>query len=87
MRATQPADKHGGAILVMQPLIFVLQSKREITCTLDFLDNSSSVIFSGNRARKGGDNIYGGILMGCYTKQLHMYVPRVGIKRNIRVLL
>ena len=72
------ADKHGGAILVMQPLIFVLQSKREITCTLDFLDNSSSVIFSGNRARKGGDNIYGGILMGCYTKQLHMYVPRVG---------
>ena len=71
------ATKHGGAILVMQPLIFFLQSKREITCSLNFLENSSSTIFSGNRAKKGGDDIYGSILMGCYTKELHMYIPHV----------
>ena len=76
------ATKHGGAILVMQPLIFFLLSKREITCSLEFLENSSSIIFSGNRARKGGDDIYGGILMGCYTKELHMYIPHVDNASN-----
>ena len=76
------ASKHGGAIFVMQPLIFFLQSKREITCSLEFLENSSSIVFSGNRARKGGDDIYGGILMGCYTKELHMYIPHVDNASN-----
>ena len=56
------ADNHGGAILVKQPF-FSLQ--RRSMCTFLFEDNSSTVIFSGNRAQKGGSDMYGAILMGC----------------------
>ena len=56
------ADKHGGAILVKQP-IFSLQ--RSSICTIWFENTFSSVIFSGNRAQKGGSDMYGAILMGC----------------------
>ena len=58
------ADKHGGAILVKQP-IFSLQ--RSSICTIWFDNTFSSVIFSGNRAQKGGSDMYGAILMGCET--------------------
>ena len=60
------ADKHGGAILVKQPLFYsqdqFMQSPLMYT---KFFDNSSSVTFSGNRAGKGGSDMYGAILMGC----------------------
>ena len=60
------ADKHGGAILVKQP-IYSYQSDSIHVCSISFIgDNtSSSVIFSGNRAHKGGSDMYGAILMGC----------------------
>ena len=59
------ADKHGGAILVKQPNIFTSQIHLPSICTFQFDKNSSSVIFSGNRAHKGGSDMYGAILMGC----------------------
>ena len=61
------ADEHGGAILaVSQPLSTQLgldfDSK---SCTLDFFGNTGKVIFSGNRAGKGGSDIYGAKLTNC----------------------
>ena len=44
-------------------------------------DNSSSVTFSGNRAGKGGSDMYGAILMGCDTMMDitgNRYIPHVG---------
>ena len=58
------ADKHGGAILVKQPSIQA-QRNQFLECTLEFNEPSSSVTFSGNRAGKGGSDMYGAILMGC----------------------
>ena len=62
------ADKHGGAILVKQPSIQA-QRNHLSHCTLNINDPSSSVNFSGNRAGKGGSDMYGAILMGCYHYQ------------------
>ena len=56
------ADKHCGAILVNQP-IYSYQSGS--ICTISFDNTFSSVFFSGNRAQKGGSDMYGAILMGC----------------------
>ena len=56
------ADKYGGAILVQTLLKQIIHA---IHCTLDFYDDYSSVIFSGNRAGRGGSDMYGGTLMGC----------------------
>ena len=57
------ADKHGGAILVKQQFFFLLD--KVLFCTLSFKEAYSSVTFSGNRAVKGGSDMYGAILMGC----------------------
>ena len=56
------ADKQGGAILVMKLTVNDLKSQ----CTLNFVEKSSLVIFSGNRAGKGGSDIYGAIMNNCY---------------------
>ena len=69
------ADKHGGAILVKQPSIQA-QRNQFSHCTLTFDDPSSSVTFSGNRAGKGGSDMYGAILMGCDNYDEN--VPHVG---------
>ena len=69
------ADKHGGAILVKQPSIQA-QRNQFILCTLQFYEPSSSVTFSGNRAGKGGSDMYGAILMGCDNAGFP--VPHVG---------
>ena len=78
------ATKQGGAILVRKPL-FELQGEYEL-CTIRYLYDvysSSKVFFSGNRAGKGGSDMYGAILMGCgisITANLNSYVhvPHVG---------
>ena len=57
------ADKHGGAILAMNPL-FNSQLHHSY-CTMNLYGASSSVIFSGNRAGQGGSDMYGAILMDC----------------------
>ena len=59
------ADGHGGAILVKQ--LFVTIKRPEILCTLVLNSKSSSMIFSGNRAHTGGSDMYGAILMGCFS--------------------
>ena len=66
------ADKHGGAILVKKPLL-----NRTPLCTFSFDDTSSLVIFSGNRAQKGGNDMYGAILMGCRYDD-GSYIPHIG---------
>ena len=82
------ADGNGGAILVIRSsvpkalerpsllLIFTSTILKSFPCTIGFNDNSSSVIFSGNRAGKGGSDIYGASLMDCNNN--HMYVPHIG---------
>ena len=57
------ADKHGGAILVIHPL--VKSQPPNSYCTMNLYGASSSVIFSGNRAGQGGSDMYGAILMDC----------------------
>ena len=68
------ADKHGGAILVKQPLFYSLYIQSSL-CTLSFDKPSSSVTFSGNRAGKGGSDMYGAKLMGCHAER--RYIPHV----------
>ena len=77
------ADNHGGGILVKQPVLPSL-FYWPVACTLRFIGNSTSVTFSGNRARKGGSDMYGGILMGCNKFQTvnwqhtSHFIPHVG---------
>ena len=62
------ADKHGGAILVLQVQSLASMSAQTPHCTLSFFDDhgfSSSVIFSENRAEKGGSDMYGATLIDC----------------------
>ena len=68
------ADKQGGAILVMNLPVNDLTSQ----CTLNFVEDSSLVIFSGNRAGKGGSDIYGAIMNNCYDKDHKVFIPHVG---------
>ena len=85
------AEKHGGAILVTEcPLLALAQRSRLLDfrtvftttpCTIEFENNSSSVIFSGNRAGEGGSDMYGAILMGCRkTEKWGQFsqIPHVG---------
>ena len=58
------ADKHGGGILVMQPALSSL-IYTTLPCSLHFIGNSSSIIFSGNRAKQGGGDMYNALLVGC----------------------
>ena len=67
------ADKQGGAILVMNLPVNDLTSQ----CTLNFVEKSSLVIFSGNRAGKGGSDIYGAIMNNCYMYD-KVFIPHVG---------
>ena len=70
------ANKHGGAILVKQPA-FDLKHEASYFASLSFANSSSSsVTFSGNRAGKGGSDMYGAILMGCHD--FFENVPHVG---------
>ena len=69
------ADKQGGAILVMKLSVNDLKSQ----CTLNFVEKSSLVIFSRNRAGKGGSDIYGAIMNNCYDKDHKVFIPHVGL--------
>ena len=62
------ADKQGGGIFVTTSSTSSLLASQQmsifttIPCTIQ---NISKLIFSGNRAQKGGSDMYGAILMGC----------------------
>ena len=76
------ADKQGGAIYATQEVI--LQDIM-YPCSLYFVDNSSFIEFSGNRATEGGSDMYGAKLMGCRnyeTSQFVQHVPHVGQKNQ-----
>ena len=68
------ANKRGGALLVMRRLL--PSSKPDKACSLAFVDNSSSVVFSGNKAEIAGSDIYGAVLMNCTDG--FKYVPNIG---------
>ena len=75
------AHKHGGAILVKLQSFFLINLVRQFRsqCTLYFDDPTSSVTFAGNKAGKGGSDMYGAILMGCdNTHDSPVIVPHVG---------
>ena len=76
------ADKHGGAILVIQPQF---NSQLPIPlCSMILYEAYSSVIFSGNRARQGGSDTYGAILMDCYIiyNEHGPFISRVGLSNE-----
>ena len=68
------ADERGGAILV-QSSTYAVDHQTECTIAVDH----GTINFSGNRARKGGSDIYGAVLMGCNSASLfEQVVPHVG---------
>ena len=66
------ADERGGAIL-LQSSTYAVDHQTECSITV----YSGIINFSGNRARKGGSDVYGAVLMGCD------YVPHVGQPNEI----
>ena len=61
------ADLRGGAILVsIIPLIYI---RLPLNCSIQFISDNSSVTFSGNRAGKGGSDIYNAMLSNCYNSR------------------
>ena len=68
------ANGHGGGIFVKQPILNYIVGS---ICTISFDNTFSSVIFSGNRAQKGGSDMYGAILMGC-TNGDDRHVQHIG---------
>ena len=68
------AENNGGAIFVEQPVFHLL--KLSSPCSLVLEEPSSSVTFSGNRAGKGGSDMYGAKLMDC--SNVGSYVPHIG---------
>ena len=82
------ADKHGGALLVKKSLILALVQRTPVllgyrtnftrtSCTMQFENNSSSVIFSGNRAGVGGSDTFGAILMGCSKTEKRVQLSQI----------
>ena len=77
------ADEHGGAILVRKPLFEMRYYGKKVlqfhfkTCSISFHGSSSKLFFSGNRAGKGGSDIYGATLMDCYSNYVSR-IPHVG---------
>ena len=71
------ADKHGGAIFVRKP---IFKSVEKYVCTVQFDNNSSKLLFSWNRAGKGGSDMYDATLMGCNNLLFSSdeQVPHVG---------
>ena len=61
------AENRGGAILVIPlPKFFKLHLLNSFkSCSFTFYHNAS-ITFSGNTAKKGGDNLYGATLIDCY---------------------
>ena len=68
------ADERGGAIL-LQSSTYAVDHQKE--CTITTVGNGT-VNFSGNRARKGGSDVYGAVLMGCDSALNLPHVPHVG---------
>ena len=79
------ADNHGGAILVtpVPDITLLLKNTHFVKCSMKFLHKNSLIVFSGNRAGKGGDDTYGAKLMNCkynnkFTIVKQYFIPYVG---------
>ena len=55
------------------PLIYI---RLPLNCSIQFISDNSSVTFSGNRAGKGGSDIYNAMLSNCYN--FHVFVKHLG---------
>ena len=77
------ADLRGGAILVsIIPPIDI--GGLAFDCSIRFISDNSSVTFSGNRAGKGGSDIYNAMLINCYYMyNSHGFVKHVGHPKQI----
>ena len=72
------ADFQGGAIFVL--IIPLIHIRLHLKCSIRFISDSSSVTFSGNRAGKGGSDIYNAMLIKCHNS--HGLVKHVGPKNT-----
>ena len=71
------ADLRGGAIYVS--IIPPIDIGLVFNCSIRFISDNSSVTFSGNRAGKGGSDIYNAMLINCYYMyNSHGLVKHVG---------
>ena len=60
---TADFQRGGAMFLSIIPLIHI---GLEFNCSIRFISDNSSVTFSGNRAGKGGSDIYNTMLINCY---------------------
>ena len=77
------AYKQGGAVIVKKSPFLSMNAPIQspaFPCTIYFINDSSSVIFSDNKAGEGGSDMYGATLMGCHDDyKLNIpYTPHVG---------
>ena len=68
------ADLQGGALFMVQPLIDAPFDSYRVRwdCSINFVTSTSSVTFSGNRAMKGGSDMYNAILFNCQYKDKYV---------------
>ena len=76
------ADFQGGAIFVS--IIPLIHTRLVLNCSIQFISENSSVTFSGNRAGKGGSDIYNAMLINCYYMyNSHRLGKHVGHRNTI----
>ena len=68
LHSNEASDVGGG---IMQTYSRHTTKQYSVPCSIDFLTNTSRVIFSNNTAKRGGDDAYGLRLMQCHTKYSH----------------
>ena len=68
------AGLQGGALFMVQRSVFAPSDYFKVhrVCSVNFLTSSSSVTFSGNRAGKGGSDMYNAILVNCDCNGKHI---------------
>ena len=76
------AGLQGGALFMVQRSVFAPSDyfKVHMVCSVNFLTSSSSVTFSGNRAEKGGSDMYNAILVNCDCNGKH--ISNIGHRRT-----
>ena len=76
------AETRGGALFV--PTIPPMDIGLSFNCSIRFISDNSSVTFSGNRAGKGGSDIYNALLINCYYMYNdHSFGRHVGHPKQI----
>ena len=71
-------DQHGGAILVLRSYCLHEYLMQFLYVHYTSMTIPAPVTFSGNKALKGGSDMYGATLMGCGNNSHGRLVPRIG---------